>query len=37
MANLRPGRLRAVTHLDIGDDDIDAAIPVMQEVLGVHA
>ena len=37
VGNLRPGWLRAVTHLDIGDDDIDAAIPVMQEVLGVHA
>jgi threonine aldolase len=37
VANLRPGWLRAVTHLDIGDDDIDAAIPAMQEVLGVHA
>ena len=37
VGGLRPGWLRAVTHLDIGDDDIDAAIPVMQEVLGVHA
>ena len=37
VGHLRPGWLRAVTHLDIGDDDIDAAIPVMQEVLGVHA
>jgi threonine aldolase len=37
VANLRPGWLRAVTHLDIGDDDIDAAIPAMQEVLSVHA
>lgn len=37
VGNLRPGWLRAVTHLDIGDDDIDAAIPAMQEVLGVHA
>jgi threonine aldolase len=37
VGNLRPGWLRAVTHLDIGDDDIDAAIPAMQEVLSVHA
>jgi threonine aldolase len=37
VANLRPGWLRAVTHLDIGDEDIDAAIPAMQEVLRVHA
>jgi threonine aldolase len=37
VANLRPGWLRAVTHLDIGDEDIDAAIPAMQEVLSVHA
>jgi len=37
VGHLRPGWLRAVTHLDIGDDDIDAAIPAMQEVLGVHA
>ncbi len=37
VGGLRPGWLRAVTHLDIGDDDIDAAIPVMQEVLSVHA
>jgi len=37
VGDLRPGWLRAVTHLDIGDDDIDAAIPAMQEVLGVHA
>jgi threonine aldolase len=37
VGGLRPGWLRAVTHLGIGDDDIDAAIPTMQEVLGVHA
>jgi threonine aldolase len=37
VGGLRTGWLRAVTHLDIGDDDIDAAIPAMQEVLGVHA
>ena len=37
VGHLRPGWLRAVTHLDIGDEDIDAAIPAMQEVLHVHA
>ena len=37
VGGLRPGWLRAVTHLDIGDDDIDAAIGAMQEVLSVHA
>ncbi len=37
VGGLRPGWLRAVTHLDIDDDDIDAAIPAMQEVLSVHA
>jgi threonine aldolase len=37
VGGLRPGWLRAVTHLDIGDEDIDAAIPAIQEVLGVHA
>ena len=37
VGGLSRAQLRAVTHLDIGDDDIDAAIPAMQEVLGVHA
>ncbi|HKC77393.1 MAG TPA: beta-eliminating lyase-related protein, partial [Gaiellaceae bacterium] len=37
VGGLRPGRLRAVTHLDVDDDDIDAAITAMQEVLSVHA
>jgi threonine aldolase len=37
VSDLRPGWLRAVTHLDIGDDDIDEAINGMQEVLSVHA
>ena len=37
VSDLRPGRLRAVTHLDIGDDEIDRAIDRMQEVLSVHA
>jgi threonine aldolase len=37
VGDLRPGWLRAVTHLDIGDEDIDAAVERMQEVLTVHA
>jgi threonine aldolase len=37
VSDLRPGRLRAVTHLDIDDDEIDQAIDRMQEVLSVHA
>jgi threonine aldolase len=37
VGGLRPGWLRAVTHLDIGDEDLDHAIERMQEVLGVHA
>jgi threonine aldolase len=37
VGGLRPGWLRAVTHLDIEDDDIDQAIERMQEVLSVPA
>lgn len=37
VSDLRPGWLRAVTHLDVGDDEIDQAIDRMQEVLSVHA
>jgi threonine aldolase len=37
VGGLRPGWLRAVTHLDIGDEDVDHAIERMQEVLPVHA
>jgi threonine aldolase len=36
VGGLRAGWLRAVTHLDIGDGDIDQAIERMQEVLSVH-
>jgi hypothetical protein len=36
VGGLRPGWLRAVTHLDIGDEDIEQAIERMQEVLSVH-
>jgi threonine aldolase len=37
VSGLRPGWLRAVTHLGVGDDDIDRAIERIQEVLSVHA
>jgi hypothetical protein len=29
--------VRAVTHLDISDDDIDRASELIPEALGVHA
>jgi threonine aldolase len=37
VSDLRPGWLRAVTHLDIGDAEIEEAIERMQEVRVVHA
>jgi threonine aldolase len=37
VGGLRPGWLRAVTHLDIGAEEIEQAIDVMQEVVSVHA
>ncbi len=37
VGGLRPGWLRAVTHLDIGDDDIEHAVERIQEALSVHA
>jgi threonine aldolase len=37
LGDLRPGWLRAVTHLDISDADIDEAIEVVPELAGVHA
>ena len=36
VGDLRPCWLRAVTHLDIGDEEIEQAIERMQEVLSVH-
>jgi threonine aldolase len=36
VGGLRPGWLRAVTHLDIGDAEIEQAIERMQEVISVH-
>jgi len=37
LGDLRPGWLRAVTHLDISDADIDGAIEVIPELVNVHA
>ncbi|HKN64037.1 MAG TPA: GntG family PLP-dependent aldolase [Gaiellaceae bacterium] len=37
LGGLRPGWLRAVTHLDVGDEQIEQATERMQEVVGVHA
>src|SRR5262249_13922120 len=36
VGGLRAGWLRAVTHLDIGDEEIEQAIEPMREVLAVH-
>jgi threonine aldolase len=37
VGGLRPGWLRAVTHLDVGDEEIEQAIERMQELISVHA
>jgi threonine aldolase len=37
VGGLRPGWLRAVTHLDVSDQDVGQAIERMQEVLAVRA
>jgi threonine aldolase len=37
VGDLRHGWLRAVTHLDVGDEEIEQAIERMQEVLPVYA
>jgi threonine aldolase len=34
VSNLRPGVLRAITHLDVTDDDIDQALELIPEALG---
>jgi threonine aldolase len=34
VSDLRPGVMRAVTHLGISDDDIDQALEIIPEVLG---
>src|SRR3954447_15949711 len=36
VGGLRHGWLRAVTHLDVGDDEIEQAVERMQGVLSVH-
>ncbi len=36
LSQTRPGTLRAVTHLDIDDDDIDRALELVPQALGVH-
>ncbi|MFZ0341525.1 MAG: GntG family PLP-dependent aldolase [Gaiellaceae bacterium] len=36
LGGLRPGWLRAVTHLDIGDEELEQAIEPLREVLAVH-
>jgi threonine aldolase len=33
---MKPGVLRAVTHLDIDDDDIERAVDLVPQALGVH-
>ena len=37
LGHMRPGILRAATHLDISDDDIDRAIELIPAALGVRA
>jgi threonine aldolase len=34
VSDLRPGVMRAVTHLDVSDDDIDQALEIIPEALG---
>jgi threonine aldolase len=36
-ATVKPGILRAVTHLDVGDDDVDRALELVPRALGVLA
>ena len=37
LGHMRPGILRAATHLDISDDDIDRAIEAIPAALGIRA
>ncbi|HET8894923.1 MAG TPA: GntG family PLP-dependent aldolase [Gaiellaceae bacterium] len=37
LGHMRPGILRAATHLDISDDDIDRAIDAIPAALGIRA
>jgi threonine aldolase len=32
----KPGTLRAVTHLDLSDDDVDRALELVPRALGAH-
>jgi threonine aldolase len=34
VSDLRPGVMRAVTHLDVSDEDIDQALEIIPEALG---
>jgi threonine aldolase len=36
-ATVKPGVLRAVTHLDVGDDDVERALELVPRALGVLA
>ena len=36
LSQTKPGTLRAVTHLDIGDDDIERALELVPQALGAH-
>jgi threonine aldolase len=35
LGHLRPGILRAATHMDVSDDDIERAVDVLPDALGV--
>jgi threonine aldolase len=36
LSQTRPGVLRAVTHLDVTDDDVDRALELVPQALGAH-
>jgi threonine aldolase len=36
LSQTRPGVLRAVTHLDLDDDDVDRALELVPQALGAH-
>ena len=36
LSQTRPGVLRAVTHMDVTDDDIDIALESVPAALGAH-
>jgi threonine aldolase len=37
VSNLRPGMLRAITYLGVEDDDVERAIEIIPDALGLHA